>query len=224
VRPDGGAVEERHPKPDALLLRHPEQALPNTEPKPANKGLGRHPPRTLFLRERSPFHPVVVPPEDGPDSPAQVLGRHLRVRTTRLDQGSSAAHCSSVSAIAPSTKPENAAVTRGIQALTGPSGRLVTGNSGGGRPKGSRNKLSSLFVAAIASDFAEHVASALQAVWEADPATYLRIVTAFIPRELVIRCKAMPDLNAMSGDKVRGEVERESRRPYLLEIWQQLER
>jgi hypothetical protein len=68
------------------------------------------------------------------------------------------------------------------------------------------------------------VASALQAVWEADPATYLRIVTAFIPRELVIRCKAMPDLNAMSGDKVRGEVERESRRPYLLEIWQQLER
>lgn len=42
-------------------------------------------------------------------------GRHASI------SGSSTAHCSSVSAIAPSAKLENAAITRGIQALTGPS-------------------------------------------------------------------------------------------------------
>jgi len=35
-------------------------------------------------------------------------------------------------------------------------GRFLTGNSGGGRPKGSRNKLGEQFLEALVQDFTEH--------------------------------------------------------------------
>lgn len=36
------------------------------------------------------------------------------------------------------------------------TGRFLTGNGGGGRPKGSRNKLGEQFLEALAQDFAEY--------------------------------------------------------------------
>jgi hypothetical protein len=51
-------------------------------------------------------------------------------------------------------------------------GRFLTANNGGGRPKGSRNKLTDQFLGAIADDFAEHGAEAIAKVRLSDPATY----------------------------------------------------
>src|SRR5271154_5841440 len=64
-------------------------------------------------------------------------------------------------------------------------GRFLTGNSGGGRRKGARNKLTELFLDAIADDFTEHGAEAIAKVRTDDPATYLKIVGSLVPRELI---------------------------------------
>ncbi len=52
-------------------------------------------------------------------------------------------------------------------------GRFLTGNSGGGRRKGSRNKLTERFLDTIADDFAEHGADAIAKVRVDDPIAYL---------------------------------------------------
>ena len=65
-------------------------------------------------------------------------------------------------------------------------GRFLTGNSGGGRRKGSRNKLTERFLDTIANDFAEHGAEAIANVRTTDPATYLKIVGSLIPRNLIL--------------------------------------
>src|SRR4051812_40186238 len=66
-------------------------------------------------------------------------------------------------------------------------GRFLTGNSGGGRRKGSRNKLTEQFLDIIADDFAEHGAEAIAKVRTNDPATYLKIVGSLVPRELIMQ-------------------------------------
>lgn len=65
-------------------------------------------------------------------------------------------------------------------------GRFLTGNSGGGRPTGSRNKLTERFLDTIANDFAEHGAEAIAKVRTEDPAMYLKIVGSLIPRNLIL--------------------------------------
>ena len=65
-------------------------------------------------------------------------------------------------------------------------GRFLTGNSGGGRRKGSRNKLTERFLDTIADDFSEHGAEAIANVRTTDPATYLKIVGSLIPRNLIL--------------------------------------
>jgi hypothetical protein len=64
------------------------------------------------------------------------------------------------------------------------TGRFLTGNSGGGRPKGSRNKLASEFIDALASDFTEHGASAIEKVRREKPDVYLRVVASILPSQL----------------------------------------
>src|SRR5258706_12755332 len=52
-------------------------------------------------------------------------------------------------------------------------GRFLTGNNGGGRRKGSRNKLTERFLDTIADDFAEHGVDAIAKVRVDDPIAYL---------------------------------------------------
>jgi hypothetical protein len=60
-------------------------------------------------------------------------------------------------------------------------GRFLTGNTGGGRPKGSRNKLGEEFVNALYDDWRQHGAEALARVREQRPDAYVRIVAALLP-------------------------------------------
>jgi len=59
-------------------------------------------------------------------------------------------------------------------------GRFLTGNSGGGRRKGSRNKLIERFLDTIADDFATHGADAIAKVRVRDPIAYLKIVGSLV--------------------------------------------
>jgi hypothetical protein len=87
VRPDAGAVEERHPGLDpAAPLRRLQQPLPGAQARPAAEGLRRHPPRAQFGRDLAPFRAVVVPPDDRLDGAAQVVMVGLVRRAARLDQ------------------------------------------------------------------------------------------------------------------------------------------
>lgn len=93
----------------------------------------------------------------------------------------------------PTANPANAA--KGLAPLAeladppeqpkrGPDGRFLTGNNGGKRPKGSRNKLSEVFLSSLASDFQEHGADAIETLRRTDPKAYLQIiavVTAKVP-------------------------------------------
>src|SRR5262245_11848888 len=74
-------------------------------------------------------------------------------------------------------------------------GRFLTGNSGGGRRKGSRNRLTERFLDAIANDFAEHGTEAIAKVRTSDPAAYLKLIGAIVPKELILQREQSPAIN-----------------------------
>ena len=96
--------------------------------------------------------------------------------------------------------------TGGLQPVTRKtvSGRpFKPGQSGNpaGRKPGSRNKLSELFVAAMREDFAEHGPSAIAALRDRDPATYLAAIRSMIPTHIVAENAETPsavDLDSLS--------------------------
>ncbi len=62
--------------------------------------------------------------------------------------------------------------------------RFALGNPG--RPKGSRNKLSEAFIAALCADFEEHGAETIARVREQDPVAYVRVVASLMPKEVKV--------------------------------------
>lgn len=93
-------------------------------------------------------------------------------------------------------------------------GKFLTGNNGGGRPKGSRNRLTELLMGAIVDDFAANGATAIARLREADPATYLRMITALVPRELIMQreAQAVPDYADLTEEEALALLEAEYRR------------
>src|ERR1700760_77012 len=69
-----------------------------------------------------------------------------------------------------------------------------SGNPAGRRP-GSKNRLTDVFVSAIADDFAEHGAKVIARVRRDDPAAYLKIIGSFVPRELVFQREREPAID-----------------------------
>jgi hypothetical protein len=93
-------------------------------------------------------------------------------------------------------------------------GKFLTGNNGGGRPKGSRNRLTELLMGAIVDDFAANGATAIARLREDDPATYLRMITALVPRELILQREAqpVPDYADLTEEEALALLEAEYRR------------
>ena len=52
-----------------------------------------------------------------------------------------------------------------------------------GRPIGSRDRINELFLRDLAAHWQEHGRTAIERVFSAEPATYLRVVSALVPRE-----------------------------------------
>ena len=73
----------------------------------------------------------------------------------------------------------------------------VPGQSGNpaGRPKGSRNKLGEAFIAALHDDFKEHGVSAIERVRTEEPAQYLKVIAAIVPKELNIKSDAFDGIS-----------------------------
>jgi hypothetical protein len=84
-------------------------------------------------------------------------------------------------------------------------GRFKTGNSGGGRPRGAKNKLTDLVLSVIIADFEEHGAATVARLRKTDPEMYLRLVSALVPREMILRREKEPNIDY--ADLTIGEVE-----------------
>lgn len=64
------------------------------------------------------------------------------------------------------------------------NGRFVTGNIGGGRPKGSRNKLTTEFLDDLLSEWQRSGQSALSLMAKTDPSGFVKVVANIIPAKL----------------------------------------
>ena len=63
-----------------------------------------------------------------------------------------------------------------------PETQFKPSNKLGGRPKGSRDRLTSAFIDALAEDFEANGTTAIERCREGDPAAYLRLVASLVPK------------------------------------------
>jgi hypothetical protein len=71
-----------------------------------------------------------------------------------------------------------------------------------GRPKCSRNKLGEEFVSALLADFNEHGPSVIETVRAEQPAQYLKVIAAVIPKEVNVSVGQLEELS--DADLARG--------------------
>jgi DNA-directed RNA polymerase len=74
-------------------------------------------------------------------------------------------------------------------------GRFITGNIGGGRTKGARNKLGEAFVADLLADWEENGAAVIEAVRTDKPDQYLKVVASILPKELNVKVSELDELS-----------------------------
>lgn len=83
------------------------------------------------------------------------------------------------------------------------TGRFVTGNIGGGRPKGSRNKLGEAFLDALHNDFEEHGVAAIEIVRAEKPDQYLKVIASLLPKEMNLNVN---DAESMTDDELIARI------------------
>jgi hypothetical protein len=64
------------------------------------------------------------------------------------------------------------------------SGRFVTGNSGGGRPVGSRNKLTTMYMENLRLAWEQHGAEVIERIVRDDPMGFARLIGSLMPRDV----------------------------------------
>jgi hypothetical protein len=81
----------------------------------------------------------------------------------------------------------------------GEKGRFFMGNSGGGRRKGSGNKIGQDFLSALCDDFTVRGFATIAKVREIDPAAYIRICAKLVPKEYGLRDDDRPATQLSDG-------------------------
>ena len=69
-----------------------------------------------------------------------------------------------------------------------------TSGNPAGRPKGSRNRLSEDFVAALYDDFRDHGSAAIAACRAEKPDVYVRVIAGLLSKDMTIKVQQLDDL------------------------------
>jgi hypothetical protein len=95
----------------------------------------------------------------------------------------------------------NTSQNKALECRDAKTGRFVTGNNGGGRPKGSRNKLTAEFLDDLYAKWQQHGADVLERVIRDDPAAFLRTVAQILPKEIdaALNVNAGSDFDGMEN-------------------------
>lgn len=83
------------------------------------------------------------------------------------------------------------------------TGRFITGNIGGGRPLGARNKLGEAFLQALHESFETHGVDAIQRVIDDKPEQYLKVIASLLPRDVNL---TVNNEDEMSDDELRERI------------------
>ena len=81
-----------------------------------------------------------------------------------------------------------------------------------GRPHGSKNKLVTDFINALAADFDQHGEDAIRAMREKDPGNYVKAVVQLVPKDFRVERTLLDDIADMSQEEIDAklhELERE---------------
>ncbi len=82
-------------------------------------------------------------------------------------------------------------------------GRFVSGNIGGGRPKGARNKLQDDFLSDVLSAWESSGKIAIAAMVEEKPSDFVKMVASLMPKEATLNIN---DHSEMSDDELAGRI------------------
>jgi len=75
------------------------------------------------------------------------------------------------------------------------TGRFLTGNIGGGRTKGARNKLGEAFLEDMLVDWQANGKVAIERVRDEKPDQYLKVVASILPKELNVKVSELDELS-----------------------------
>jgi hypothetical protein len=97
------------------------------------------------------------------------------------------------------------------------TGRFLTGNIGGGRQKGARNKLGEAFIQALHDDFDVNGVSAVEKVRTEKPDQYLKVIASLLPRD--VNLNLTDGLSELSDEAIIDEIRKlhASLAPFLAE-------
>jgi hypothetical protein len=95
----------------------------------------------------------------------------------------------------------NTSQNKALDGRDAKTGRFITGNNGGGRKLGSRNKLTTEFLDDLYAKWHEHGANVLERVIRDDPAAFLRTVAQILPKEIdaALNVNAGSDFDGMES-------------------------
>lgn len=79
------------------------------------------------------------------------------------------------------------------------TGRFVSGNIGGGRKKGARNKLGEAFIQALHDSFEAHGPETIETVRTEKPDQYLKVIASLLPKEMNLN---LNDAESMTDDEL----------------------
>ena len=72
-----------------------------------------------------------------------------------------------------------------LPAVRDDKGRFLTGNKGGGRKAGARNKFSEVLLKTLVEDFEQHGETALASLRATNPEAYVRVMISLLPKSSV---------------------------------------